>query len=142
MSLLSNDDMRASDQDREDAVAVLCDAYAAGRLNLADIRDRAGAAYSARTWGDLRRLTADLFTSQGVPATRPVSMQGRSGIELRHQRARPALVGDSVSSSGSGLGFVSGRCEVDGAGGVEGFLRGAGREAGAQHGVFVAVAGG
>jgi hypothetical protein len=31
---------------------------------------------------------------------------------------------------------------VDGAGGVEGFLRGAGRESGAQEGVLVAVAGG
>ena len=31
---------------------------------------------------------------------------------------------------------------MDGAGGVEGFLRGAGRESGAQDGVLVAVAGG
>ena len=33
-------------------------------------------------------------------------------------------------------------CEVDGAGGVEGFLRGAGRESGAQECVFVAFPGG
>ena len=91
MSLPSNDDMRASDQDREDAVAILCDAFAVGRLNLADICDRAGAAYSARTWGDLRRLTADL-PSQGVTAIRPGSIEGRSGIELRHQREQPAIV--------------------------------------------------
>ena len=52
------------------------------------------------------------------------------------------LVGDTVSSSGSGFGFVSGRCEVDGAGGVEGFLRCADGESGAQDGVFVAVVGG
>ena len=39
-------------------------------------------------------------------------------------------------------GFVSEACEVDGAGGVEGFLRGADGESGAQDGVFVAVAGG
>ena len=32
--------------------------------------------------------------------------------------------------------------EVDGAGGVEGFLRGAGRESGAQDGFLVAVVGG
>ena len=48
-------------------------------------------------------------------------------------------MGDTVNSSGV-LGFEVG--QVDGAGGVEGFLRGAGRESGAQHGVFVAVAGG
>jgi len=34
---------------------------------------------------------------------------------------------------------MSGLCEVDGAGGVEGFLRCAGRESGAQHGVLAAV---
>ena len=37
---------------------------------------------------------------------------------------------------------MSGLCEVDGAGGVESFLRRAGRETGAQHGVFVVVMGG
>ena len=36
-----------------------------------------------------------------------------------------ALVGDTVSSSRSGFGLVSRRCEVDGAGGVECFLRAA-----------------
>src|SRR5579863_6038340 len=50
-----------------------------------------------------------------------------------------SLVGDTVNSSGV-LGFEVG--QVDGAGGVEGFLRGAGRESGAERGVFVAVAGG
>ena len=90
MSLLSNDDMRASDQDREDTVAVLCDAYADGRLDLADIRDRVGAACCARTWGDLRRLTADL-SPQGVPVARPVSIGERSRIGPRHQQLRPAI---------------------------------------------------
>ena len=39
-------------------------------------------------------------------------------------------------------GFVFKACEVDGAGGVEGFLRGAGGESGAQECVFVAFPGG
>ena len=39
-------------------------------------------------------------------------------------------------------GFVSMACEVDGAGGVEGFLGGAGRASGVQQGVLVAVVGG
>jgi hypothetical protein len=38
--------------------------------------------------------------------------------------------------------LVSGRCEVDGAGGVECFLRAADGKSGKQDGVFVAVAGG
>ena len=49
---------------------------------------------------------------------------------------------DSVSSSGSGVGFVSESCEVDGAGGVECFLRAADGPPGEQDGVFLAVAGG
>ena len=47
-------------------------------------------------------------------------------------------MGGPVNSSG----LVSEACEVDGAGGVEGFLRGAGRESCAQECVFVAVGGG
>src|SRR6266536_1236864 len=43
---------------------------------------------------------------------------------------------------GSRAWFVAEPGEVDGAGGVEGFLRGAGGEAGAQDGVLVAVVGG
>lgn len=52
--------MRASDRDREATVAVLRDAFAAGRMDLAELRDRTAAVYHARTWGDLRKLTADL----------------------------------------------------------------------------------
>jgi len=87
---LPRNDMRASDHDRENAVATLCDAYAAGRLNLADIRDRVGAVYCARTRGDLRRLTADVLPRQGVAAARPVNMGGSSN-EQRHQQTRSAI---------------------------------------------------
>jgi|SRR6185437_3662377 len=52
--------MRASDEDRERAVRTLREAYAAGRLDLAELRQRAGAAYGARTWGELRPLTSDI----------------------------------------------------------------------------------
>jgi hypothetical protein len=58
--MTSDHAMRASDQDRERAAAVLRDAYAVGRLDLEEFHDRAGRAYSARTWGELRDLTADL----------------------------------------------------------------------------------
>jgi hypothetical protein len=85
-----SNDMRASDHDREDTVAVLCDAYAAGRLNLADTRDRAGTAYSAWTRDDLRALTADVLPPQGVAAARPASM-GESCIEQGHQQALRAI---------------------------------------------------
>jgi DUF1707 SHOCT-like domain len=52
--------IRASDHDRESAVEVLREAYAAGRLDLDEFDQRTTAAYSAKTWGDLRELTSDL----------------------------------------------------------------------------------
>jgi hypothetical protein len=62
--MTSDDAMRASDGDREHAAEMLRNAYAAGRIDLEELHDRAGAAYSATTRGDLRDLTADLPTGQ------------------------------------------------------------------------------
>jgi hypothetical protein len=55
----------AADGDREHAAEMLRNAYAAGRIELEELRGRADAAYSARTWGELRDLTADLPPGQG-----------------------------------------------------------------------------
>lgn len=52
--------IRASDQDRESAAELLGEAYALGRLTREELDERAAAAYSAKTWGELRDLTADL----------------------------------------------------------------------------------
>jgi hypothetical protein len=52
--------IRASDQDRDDAVELLIEAYAVGRLSREELDDRATAAYSAKTQGELRDATADL----------------------------------------------------------------------------------
>lgn len=52
--------IRASDQDRESAAEVLKEAYAAGRLSRDELDERAAAAYSATTRGELHDLTADL----------------------------------------------------------------------------------
>lgn len=84
--------MRASDRDREATVAVLRDAYVAGRLSLSELRDRAGAAFAASTWGDLRELTADVLCGPAQP-----SWQEHLEIEAHHsiractdgQRRRP-----------------------------------------------------
>ena len=74
--------MRASDRDRERAAEVLGDAYAVGCLDLEEFHDRAGAAYSAKTWGQLRDLTADL------PAGR-IPGQGEHDADSRTAPARP-----------------------------------------------------
>jgi hypothetical protein len=64
--MTSDDAMRASDRDRELAAGVLRDAYVAGRIDLEEFHDRTDGAYSARTWGELRDLTADLPTGQAL----------------------------------------------------------------------------
>lgn len=76
MDRLNSDGMRASDQDREDTVAIFCEAYAAGRLDLGELRERAAAAYLARTWGDLRWLAAD------IPC-HPVLLPSRTAMSAR-----------------------------------------------------------
>ena len=65
--MTSDDAMRASDSDRELAAEVLRDAYAVGRIDLEEFHKRAGSAYAAKTWGELRDLTADLPTGQLLP---------------------------------------------------------------------------
>lgn len=62
--MMSNGTMLASDRERENAVMVLGDAYVAGRLNLDELRERAGAAYGARTWEDLYVLIEDIPAGQ------------------------------------------------------------------------------
>jgi uncharacterized protein DUF1707/uncharacterized protein DUF4190 len=52
--------MRASTADRERAIDVLKAAFAEGRLAQDECEQRAGRAFSARTYAELARLTADL----------------------------------------------------------------------------------
>jgi DUF1707 SHOCT-like domain len=58
--MATDDPIRASDADREVVVATLREAYTAGRLTMEEFDERTTAAYESRTWGDLRKLTADL----------------------------------------------------------------------------------
>lgn len=52
--------VRASDAEREQAVALLQHNFADGRLTQDELKERAGAAYAARTRAQLHDLTADL----------------------------------------------------------------------------------
>lgn len=84
--------MRASDQDRERAAELLSYAYAVGRLNRDELDERAIAAYSARTWGELRDLTADLpATTAGADLSYDImasrTMPRRAGRPLTGQMA-------------------------------------------------------
>jgi hypothetical protein len=59
--------IRASDADRDRVLDVLCAAAGDGRLTLLELDERAGAALSARTLGELAALTADLVARPGWP---------------------------------------------------------------------------
>jgi Domain of unknown function (DUF1707) len=56
----TDDVIRASDADREHAVGLLREGFASGRLTLAEFDERTTAAFTSRTWGELRALTRDL----------------------------------------------------------------------------------
>ena len=59
--------VRASDAEREQTVALLQRSFADGRLALAELQERAGAAYAARSRAQLRDLTADLPAARQQP---------------------------------------------------------------------------
>jgi Domain of unknown function (DUF1707) len=75
--------IRASDQDRDSAAELLIEAYAVGRLSREELDDRATAAYSAKTRGELRDATADLplhAAPAGLPSNSvsvPLGVGGR-----------------------------------------------------------------
>jgi len=52
--------VKASDADRDAALASLSEHFQAGRLTSAELEERTGLALGARTFGELRRLMADL----------------------------------------------------------------------------------
>lgn len=75
-SSMTNRDIRASDADREGVVTILRDAYTEGRLTLDEFDERTTATYTARTWGELQDLTADLpvqpvLTAGGLSVDKP-----------------------------------------------------------------------
>lgn len=55
-----DDRIRASDADRERIASRLREHYAEGRLTSEELEERVAAALSARTYGDLRHVMADL----------------------------------------------------------------------------------
>ena len=68
--------VRASDAEREQTVAVLQRSFADGRLTQAELEERAGAAYQARTTAQLGDLTADL-PAAGQQPPRPGTVLDR-----------------------------------------------------------------
>jgi Domain of unknown function (DUF1707) len=73
---------RASDADRDRAAGVLNAAFAEGRLTAEEYSQRLDAAYAARTWQQLRQLTADLPAPPAAAVERTASPRMSSGPDL------------------------------------------------------------
>jgi len=63
-----DDRIRASDADRDRVAARLRDHFAEGRLTQEELDERISAALSAKTFGDLRHVMADLPQPEPAPA--------------------------------------------------------------------------
>jgi uncharacterized protein DUF1707 len=85
------DRMRVSDADREAVTARLRDHFAEGRLTHIELDERVSAALNAKTFGDLRTLTADLPGPATVPP-RPAAGPDWSGPPWARRRRRPPVV--------------------------------------------------
>jgi hypothetical protein len=86
-----SDRLRASDEERERAVAALRRAAGEGRLTVDELDERTARAYAARTRGELDRLLEDL-PAPPVPAPPPrpaPRMPGRSGFSARWIHEEP-----------------------------------------------------
>lgn len=69
--------LRVSDEDRERAAHSLREHFAAGRLTQDELDERLEAVYTARTHGELAKLTADLPMLPASPAQRRAELAAR-----------------------------------------------------------------
>ena len=76
--MVRRSNLRASDADREQIAERLRKAAAEGRLLAEELEQRIGAAFSARTYGELDALVDDLPDNRPAPS-RPHSVAGLSG---------------------------------------------------------------
>jgi hypothetical protein len=66
-----DDSIRVSDADRDHVTAQLRDHFAAGRITPGELDERLSAALNAKTFGDLRRIMADLPGPVPAPLRAP-----------------------------------------------------------------------
>jgi hypothetical protein len=83
--MVDQQELRASDRDRQQVVERLRGALEDGRLTMAEYVDRMGVAYQAATYGDLAPLCADL------PAPAPSQGPGLIPAGPATAAARPAV---------------------------------------------------
>ncbi len=91
-----DDHIRVSDADRERVTARLREHYAEGRLTSDELEERISAALSAKTFGDLRAIMADLPDSEFAPPQAPPPAMppwgGRNTIVMPRPRLLPLVL--------------------------------------------------
>jgi hypothetical protein len=92
--------LRASHADREQAIEVLKDAFAQGRLTGDELDSRVGQAFASRTYAELAALTADL------PADPPAAPLPRQPARAHDRAPGTRLVRNAAIGSGAGLSFA------------------------------------
>jgi hypothetical protein len=88
-------DIRVSDEQRDRVAQDIREHYAAGRLTDDELSDRVQAAYSARTEGELKALTADL---PKLPATRA---EQKAELVQRRRELQRRLFQEAGGGSGA-----------------------------------------
>ena len=89
--------MRASDADRDAVVSDLSDHFQAGRLTAGEFDERTSQALTARTWGELGELVADLPAARPA-APAPAAASSTSRPQPSSGRAVPALAGLAIAA--------------------------------------------
>ena len=88
-----DDSIRVSDADRDGVTAQLRDHFAAGRITPGELDERLSAALNAKTFGDLRRIMADLPGPVAAPlgAASP-SLRAAPAWAVRRRPPFPPLI--------------------------------------------------
>ena len=88
-----DDSIRVSDADRDRVTAQLRDHFAAGRITPGELDERLSAALNAKTFGDLRRIMADLPGPVPAPlGATPSPLRATPAWAVRRHRPFPPLI--------------------------------------------------
>ncbi len=88
-----DDNIRVSDADRDRVNDQLRDHFAAGRITSEELDERLLAALNAKTFGDLRRIMADLpGPVPALPNAAPPSLQATPTWAIRRRPPFPPLI--------------------------------------------------
>jgi len=90
---------RASDADRDAVVSDLSEHFQVGRLTAAELDERTGRALTARTWGELGELAADLPALRPTaPAAIPVAGRPQTPTEYTARALTAGLAGLAIAA--------------------------------------------